>query len=268
MILLAGANPIICPTQEAHGFKLTPAELNSALTPNTRAIILNSPSNPTGSVYSKNELEALGEIILKNDLTVISDDIYDKILFDHLSFFNLAMLGPQFKARTLVVNGVSKTYAMTGWRIGYLAGPQEIIGAINKIQSHSTSNPTSIAQKASVAALTGSQDFINKMVAEFDRRRTYIAERLKALPGVKTVLPQGAFYIFPNFSSYFGRKTGGRILKNSVDLAEYLLENSRIAVVPGAAFGEEDCLRFSYATSLQQIEKGMDRLEKALGELL
>ncbi|MGA3084862.1 MAG: pyridoxal phosphate-dependent aminotransferase [Thermodesulfobacteriota bacterium] len=268
MILLAGANPIICPTQEVNGFKLTPAELNSALTPNTKAIILNSPSNPTGSVYSKKELEALGEIILKNDLTVISDDIYDKILFDHLSFFNLAMLGPQFKERTLVVNGVSKTYAMTGWRIGYLAGPQEIIEAINKIQSHSTSNPTSIAQKASVAALMGPQDFIKKMVAEFDQRRIYIAERLKALPGVKTALPQGAFYIFPNFSRYFGRKIGDRILKNSLDLAEYLLENGRIAVVPGAAFGEEDCLRFSYATSLQQIEKGMDRLEKALGELL
>lgn len=267
MILLAGATPIIVSTKEKNGFKLTPEELKSAITPNTRAVILNSPSNPTGSVYSKGELEALGKVILDRDLTVISDDIYDKILFDKLSFFNLAMLGPQFKEKTLIVNGVSKTYAMTGWRIGYLAGPKEVIGAINKIQSHSTSNPNSIAQKASVMALKGPQDFIKQMVDEFDRRRTYIAARLKNLPGVKAVIPQGAFYIFPNFSSYFGRKVGDRFIGNSLDLADYLLEKALIAVVPGAAFGEDGCLRFSYATSQEQIEKGMDRLEKALKEL-
>jgi len=267
MILLAGATPIIVSTKEKNGFKLTPEELKSAITPNTRAVILNSPSNPTGSVYSKGELEALGKVILDRDLTVISDDIYDKILFDKLSFFNLAMLGPQFKEKTLIVNGVSKTYAMTGWRIGYLAGPKEVIGAINKIQSHSTSNPNSIAQKASVMALKGPQDFIKQMVDEFDRRRTYIAARLKNLPGVKAVIPQGAFYIFPNFSSYFGRKVGDRFIGNSLDLADYLLEKALIAVVPGAAFGKDGCLRFSYATSQEQIEKGMDRLEKALKEL-
>ncbi len=267
MILLAGATPVVVPTREEKGFKLTPGELKAAITPHTRAIILNSPSNPTGSVYSRSELMALGEVITASDLTVISDDIYDKILFDRLSFSNLAMLGPGFKERTLVVNGVSKTYAMTGWRIGYLAGPKEVIGAINKIQSHSTSNPTSIAQKASVTALKGPQDFIRQMVSEFDRRRVYIAERLKFLPGVKVAIPQGAFYIFPNFSSYYGRKAGDRVIANSLDLADYLLEKAHVAVVPGAAFGEEECLRFSYATSLEQIEKGMDRLEKALKEL-
>lgn len=267
MILLAGANPIIVPTQEENGFKLTPEELKSAVTARTRAIILNSPSNPTGSVYSRKELEALGKVILEKDLTVVSDDIYDKILFDNQSFSNLAMLDSRFKERTIIVNGASKTYAMTGWRIGYLAGPAEIIKAIDMIQSHSTSNPTSIAQKASVAALMGPQDFVKQMVIEFDRRRVYIAERLKALPGVKTTLPQGAFYIFPAFSSYYGRKAGDRILKNSLDLADYLLEKALIAVVPGAAFGEESCVRFSYATSLMQIEKGMDRLEKVLREL-
>ena len=267
MILLAGASPVIVPTREEKGFKLTPGELKGAITPHTRAIILNSPSNPTGSVYSRSELVALGEVITAADLTVISDDIYDKILFDGLSFSNLAMLGPGFKERTLVVNGVSKTYAMTGWRIGYLAGSKEVIGAINKIQSHSTSNPTSIAQKASVTALKGPQDFISRMVSEFDRRRLYIAERLKSLPGVKVAVPQGAFYIFPNFSSYYGHKAGGRVIANSLDLADYLLEKAHIAVVPGAAFGEDGCLRFSYATSLDQIEKGMDRLEKALKEL-
>ena len=267
MILLAGATPVVVPTKEEKGFKLTPGELKAAITPHTRAIILNSPSNPTGSVYSRSELMALGEVITASDLTVISDDIYDKILFDRLSFSNLAMLGAGFKERTLVVNGVSKTYAMTGWRIGYLAGPKEVIGAINKIQSHSTSNPTSIAQKASVTALRGPQDFIRQMVSEFDRRRVYIAERLKSLPGVKVAIPQGAFYIFPNFSSYYGRKAGDRVIANSLDLADYFLEKAHVAVVPGAAFGEEECLRFSYATSLEQIEKGMDRLEKALKEL-
>ncbi len=267
MVLLAGADPIIVPTKEENGFKLTAEELSSAITPRTRAIILNSPSNPTGSVYSKTELEALGKVILEKDLMVISDDIYDKILFDHQVFYNLAMIDSRFKERTIVVNGASKTYAMTGWRIGYLAGPLAIIKAIEMVQSHSTSNPTSIAQKASVAALKGPQDSVKQMVIEFDRRRVYIADRLKALPGVKTVLPIGAFYIFPNFSNYYGRKTGDRILKNSLDLADYLLEKALIAVVPGAAFGEDGCLRFSYATSLEQIEKGMDRLEKALGEL-
>jgi aspartate aminotransferase len=267
MILLAGADPVIVPTKAENGFKLTPKELQSALTPDTRAIILNSPSNPTGSVYSKRELEALGEVILKNDLTVISDDIYDKILFDNRSFFNLAMLDPRIKEKTLVVNGVSKTYSMTGWRIGYLAGPKAVIGAINKIQSHSTSNPTSIAQKASVAALQGPQDFVKKLVLEFDRRRRIIVERLRALPGIQVDEPQGAFYIFPDFSSYYGRKAGDRIIKNSLDLADYLLEKALIAVVPGAAFGEDRCLRFSYATSSEQIEKGLNRLEKALKEI-
>jgi aspartate aminotransferase len=267
MIYLAGATPVILPTQEKNEFLLTPGELKAALTPNTRAIILNSPSNPTGSVYSRKDLEGLAQVILDHDLTIISDDIYDKILFDGLSFTNLAMLDPRLKERTLVVNGVSKTYAMTGWRIGYVAGPKEIIGAIKKIQSHSTSNPTSIAQKASVAALKGSQGFVADMVAEFDKRRTYIVDRLRALPGVKTAMPKGAFYVFPNFSEYYGRKAGDRVIAGSLDLADYLLEQGQIAVVPGVAFGEDGCLRFSYATSQAQIEKGMDRLEKALKAL-
>jgi aspartate aminotransferase len=264
MIYLAGATPVIIPTQEKNEFLLTPEELKAALTAKTKAIILNSPSNPTGSVYSREDLEGLAQVILDHDLTVISDDIYDKILFDGLSFTNLAMLSPRLKERTLVVNGVSKTYAMTGWRIGYVAGPKEVIGAINKIQSHSTSNPTSIAQKASVAALRGSQDFVAVMVAEFDKRRSYIVDRLKALPGVKTALPKGAFYVFPNFSAYYGRKFGDRVISGSLDLADYLLEKGQIAVVPGVAFGEDGCLRFSYATSQAQIEKGLDRLENAL----
>jgi aspartate aminotransferase len=264
MILLAGATPVILPTREENGFKATPEELASAVTPKTRAIILNSPSNPTGSVYSRGELEALGRIILEKDLTVVSDDVYDKIVFNDRSFVNLAMLGEEYRARTLIVNGVSKTYAMTGWRIGYVAGPREVIAAINKIQSHSTSNPTSIAQKAALAALGGPQDFVQLMRLEFDRRRTYMAERLASLPEIRTALPDGAFYIFPNFSSYYQKKIGRKTIKDSLELADYLLEKAQIAVVPGVAFGEDQCLRFSYATSLALIEKGMDRLEKAL----
>jgi aspartate aminotransferase len=264
MIVLAGATPVILPTREENGFKATPEAVASVVTPRTRAVILNSPSNPTGSVYNREELEALGRIILEKDLTVVSDDIYDKIIFDGRSFVNLAMLGEDYKARTLIVNGVSKTYAMTGWRIGYTAGPREVIAAINKIQSHSTSNPTSIAQKAAVAALGGPQEFVQQMRLEFDRRRTYIAERLAALPEVRTALPEGAFYIFPNFSAYYQKKIGGKTIKDSLELADYLLEQAQIAVVPGVAFGEDQCLRFSYATSLALIEKGMDRLGKAL----
>jgi aspartate aminotransferase len=264
MILLAGATPVILPTREENGFKATPEELASVVNSKTRAVILNSPSNPTGSVYSRDELEALGRIILEKDLTVVSDDVYDKIIFDGRSFVNLAMLGKDFRARTLIVNGVSKTYAMTGWRIGYVAGPREVIAAINKIQSHSTSNPCSIAQRAAVAALGGPQDFVQGMRLEFDRRRTYIAERLAALPEVRTALPEGAFYIFPNFSAYYYKKIGGKTIKDSPELADYLLERAQIAVVPGVAFGEDQCLRFSYAISLALIEKGMDRLEKAL----
>jgi aspartate aminotransferase len=267
MIYLAGATPVILATQEENEFLVTPEALKSAITPNTRAIILNSPSNPTGSVYSRENLEGLAQVILDHDLTVISDDIYDKILFDGISFTNLAMLGPRLKERTLIVNGVSKTYAMTGWRIGYVTGPREVMEAIDKIQSHSTSNPTSIAQKASVTALKGPQDFIAAMVTEFDRRRNYIVDRLKALPGVKTAKPKGAFYVFPNFSSYYGRKSGSKVIAGSLDLADYLLEKGQIAVVPGMAFGEDGCIRFSYATSQGQIEKGLDRLEKALKAL-
>jgi aspartate aminotransferase len=264
MILLAGATPVILPTREENGFKATPEDLVAAVTPKTRAIILNSPSNPAGSVYRREELEALGRIILEKDLTVVSDDIYDKIIFDGRSFVNLAMLGEDYKARTLIVNGVSKTYAMTGWRIGYVAGPRELIAAINKIQSHSTSNPTSIAQKAAVAALGGPQESVQQMRLEFERRRNYLAERLAALPEVRSTLPEGAFYIFPNFSAYYRKKIGGKTIKDSLELADYLLEQARIAVVPGVAFGEDQCLRLSYATSLALIEKGMDRLEKAL----
>ncbi len=205
MAMLAEAVPVIVPTREANGFKLTAAELKARLTPKTKALVLNSPSNPTGGVYTKKELEALGQVVLEHGLFVISDDIYDKILFDGAKFVNIAMLDPELKARTFILNGVSKTYAMTGWRIGYLAGPAEGIAAATNLQSQSTSNATSISQKAAVEALRGPQDTVAAMVAEFAWRRDDILKRTLDIPGVTCTKPGGAFYLFPNFSAYFGK---------------------------------------------------------------
>ncbi len=267
MLMLAEATPVIIPTREENGFKLTAAELKERLTPRTRGIILNSPSNPTGMVYSRAELEALAEIILAHDLLVISDDIYDRILFDGGSFVNLAMLSPELKARTLVLNGLSKTYAMTGWRIGYAAGPEKAIAAATKLQSQSTSNPTSISQKAGVEALRGPQDTVAAMVKEFAWRRDDVYQRLQGIPGVTTPKPGGAFYIFPNFSAYYDRLKPGPNQTPSQALAEYLLEEAQVAAVPGAEFGEDRCIRLSFATSRERLATGVSRIQEALEKL-
>jgi aspartate aminotransferase len=267
MLMLAEATPVIIPTREENGFKLTAAELKERLTPKTRGIILNSPSNPTGMVYSQAELEALAEVILAHDLLVISDDIYDRILFDGASFINLAMLSPDLKARTFVFNGLSKTYAMTGWRIGYAAGPEKAIAAATKLQSQSTSNPTSISQKAGVEALRGPQDTVAAMVKEFAWRRDDVYQRLQGIPGVTTPKPGGAFYIFPNFSAYYDRLKPGPNQTPSQALAEYLLEEAQVAAVPGAEFGEDRCIRLSFATSRERLATGVSRIQEALGKL-
>jgi aspartate aminotransferase len=267
MAMLAEAVPVVVPTREDRDFKLSAAELRAALTPKTKALVLNSPSNPTGGLYSREELRALGEVVLERGLYVISDDIYDKIRFDGAAFFNLAMLAPELKARTFVLNGLSKTYAMTGWRIGYLAGPEEGIKAATNLQSQSTSNPTSISQKAGVEALTGSQEAVQAMVAEFAWRRDDIYKRVLEIPGVTTTKPQGAFYIFPNFSYYFDRLAPQPGQSYSQALAAYLLEEARVAAVPGAEFGEDKCLRFSYATSRERIATGISRIKEALKKL-
>ncbi len=267
MLMLAEAKPVIVHTREENGFKLTPEELKEHLTPKTRGLILNSPSNPTGMVYSRRELEALAGVVLAHDLIVISDDIYDKILFDGASFVNLAMLAPELKERTFVLNGVSKTYAMTGWRIGFAAGPEKAIAAAVNLQSQSTSNPTSIAQKASVEALTGPQDFVGQMVREFAWRRDDIYRRLLEIPGVTAVKPGGAFYIFPNFSAYFDRLKPAPGQSHSQALAEYFLEEAKVAAVPGAEFGEDTCIRLSFATSRERIATGLTRIKEALERL-
>jgi aspartate aminotransferase len=267
MLMLAEATPVIIPTREENGFKLTAEELKEHLTPRTKGIILNSPSNPTGMVYNRKELEALGEVILSHNLLVVSDDIYDRILFDGAAFVNLAMLSPELKARTFVLNGLSKTYAMTGWRIGYVAGPEEAIQAAVNLQSQSTSNPNSIAQKAGVEALNGPQDAVARMVAEFAWRRDDIYQRLLAIPGVTTPKPGGAFYIFPNLSAYYDRIQPRPGQSHSQALAEYLLEEAQVAAVPGAEFGEDRCIRLSFATSRERIATGVSRIKDALARL-
>jgi len=267
MLMLAEATPVIIPTREENGFKLTADELKARLTPKTKGIILNSPSNPTGMVYTRAELEALAEVILAHNLIVVSDDIYDRILFDGASFVNLAMLSPELKSRTFVLNGLSKTYAMTGWRIGYVAGPQEAIAAAVNLQSQSTSNPTSIAQKAGVEALNGPQDTVAEMVAEFAWRRDDIYQRLLAIPGVTSPKPGGAFYIFPNFSAYFDRLKPLPGQSHSQALAEYFLEEAQVAAVPGAEFGEDRCIRLSFATSRERLATGVSRVQAALEKL-
>lgn len=267
MLMLAEATPVIIPTKEEDGFKLTAEELKERITPKTKGIILNSPSNPTGMVYTQRELEALAGVVLAHNLIVISDDIYDKILFDGASFINLAMLAPELKERTFVLNGVSKTYAMTGWRIGFAAGPEQAIAAAVNLQSQSTSNPTSIAQKASVEALSGPQDFVGEMVKEFAWRRDDIYRRLLEIPGVTSARPGGAFYIFPNFSAYFDRINPAPGQSHSQALAEYFLEEAKVAAVPGAEFGEDTCIRLSFATSRERIATGVTRIGGALEKL-
>ncbi len=268
IVVLAGASPVVVGTREADDFKLSPESLKAAITPRTRMLILNSPSNPTGLVYTESELRALAEVTLKHNIWVVSDEIYEKLIFDDRRFHSIAQVSEEAKSKTFVVNGVSKTYAMTGWRIGYVAGPREVIAGMNKIQSQSTSNPNSIAQKAAIAALNGPQDSINDMLEAFDERRKYLLQRLNAIKGVHCNVPGGAFYAFPNFSHCFNAKTEGGTIQGSVDLCEYLLAEARVALVPGAAFGDDSFIRFSYATGLETIAEGLDRIEGAIGKLV
>ncbi len=266
-VVLAGGTPVFIETDEATAFKITPQQLEQAITKNTKALILNSPCNPTGTSYTIEELKAIGQVCLKHDFLIISDDIYERLLYDGLVFSNIAQVVPELKPRTIVVNGVSKTFAMTGWRIGYACGPKELMAAMTKMQSQSTSNATSIAQKASVEALNGPQDAVAAMVVEFEKRRSYIVERLNAMPGVKCFKSTGAFYVFPNFSGVYGKSFNGKVISNSTDFAAYLLEEAKVALVPGVAFGADNYARLSYAISMENIKKGMDRIEAAIKNL-
>ncbi|MEX0386392.1 pyridoxal phosphate-dependent aminotransferase [Spiribacter onubensis] len=263
MALLADGVPRIVEADQSQRFKITPAQLDAAITERTRIVVLNSPSNPTGSAYSRAEFEALGEVLRRYPQVLIaSDDIYEHILWTEEAFSNIAMVCPDLVDRTVVVNGVSKAYAMTGWRIGYAAGPARVIGAMKKIQSQSTSNASSISQAASVAALDGDQGVIAPMVKAFRERHDYVVERLNAMRGVSCIAGDGTFYAYPDVSEAITNIEG---VSSDTVLAEYLIGEANVALVPGTAFGLPGHARISYATSMENLEKAMDRLEGVFG---
>ena len=258
MVKLAGATPVVINTTDKTEFKVTPEQLRAAITPRTRLFVLNSPSNPTGSVYTPAEIKALGDICVEKGVLIMSDEIYEHLLYDGAKHQSVASFSPEHQAHTIIVHGFAKAWSMTGWRLGFLAAPEPIAKAIDAVQSHSTSNPTSFAQKGAVAALTGSQEHLKSWLPEYDKRRTYAHAKLNSIPGLSCVNSKGAFYLFPNIS-----QTG---LK-SADFCARLLEQEKVAAVPGIAFGADDYLRISYATSLANIEKGLDRLERFVKSL-
>jgi aspartate aminotransferase len=265
--VLAGGVPKFIGTNESTGFRITPEQLSANLTAKTRLFVLNSPCNPTGASYSRDELLAIGRILEKHDCLIVSDDIYEKIVYDNFTVHNLVALCPALRERTIIINGVSKTYAMTGWRIGYAIGPNDVISAAAKIQSQSTSNATSIAQAAALEALRGPQDEVAQMVHEFAKRRDVIVQRLNTISGIRCLKPQGAFYVFPNIAALLNKTANGKLLKTPCDLADYLLEQAQVAVVPGEDFGSSEHIRFSYATGLDDIEKGCKRIAEAVKKL-
>ena len=264
MVKLADATPIVINTTPDQNFALTPDQIKPAVTEKTKAIIICSPSNPTGTTYSTESLQMIAELAVEHQFYLISDEIYEALLYDGAKHRSLASFGDAVKSLTFVVNGVSKAYSMTGWRIGYTAGPADAIKAMSKIQSHSTSNPTSIAQRAALAAITGSQEPVVEMVKAFQKRRDLICQRLDVIDGVEYVRPQGAFYIFPDFSAHYGRTINGHSINSSQELATYFLDEAKVGAVPGDGFGADNHMRFSFATSEIEINRGLDRIQKAL----
>lgn len=253
MVKLAGGEPVIVPTDSSTNYKITPAQLKAAITPKTKLFILNSPSNPTGIVYTPEEIKALSEVVVEQDILVVSDEIYEKIIYDGVQHLSIGAVGSEIFERTIISSGFAKAFAMTGWRLGYLAGPLDLIEAVTTIQSHSTSNVCTFAQYGAIAALQGSLDCVEKMRQAFAQRREVMFERLNAIPGMSCPKPDGAFYLFADIS-----KTG----LDSLEFCKTLLESQHVAVIPGIAFGIDSCIRLSYATDMETIEKGMERLDK------
>jgi len=265
MVLLAGGKPKIVKCDEKDGFKITPSKLKAAISKKTKWIILNSPSNPTGSGYNKSEIQKLAKVLINNKkVHILSDDIYEHVKYDNFKFFTIAQIS-KLKSRTLTMNGVSKSYAMTGWRIGYAAGPKDIISAIRKIQSQSTSNPSSISQAAAVEALNGNQDFIKKRAKSFKERRDYVVKSLNNINGISCLKPNGAFYVFPNCKKLLNKKTK---LKKDTDFVQKLLEKQNVAAVQGSAFGLDGYFRISYATSMAKLKIAMNRIRKFCEDLV
>ena len=266
MTLLAGGKPIFVDCSSETNFKLTGEALEKVVTKNSKWLILNSPSNPTGSCYSISELEEIANVVRKHEnLYVMTDDIYEYIVYDNFKFYTLAQVAPDLKDRILTVNGVSKSYCMTGWRIGYAAGPSLLIKAMIKIQGQSTSNPSSISQYAALAGISGSKEFLDPCLNAFDERRHHVVDKLNSINGISCILPEGAFYAYPNVSGLIGKKTqNGKTLNNDAEIVEWLLESAEVAAVPGVAFGLEPYFRVSYATSLEVLKEAMNRIEKAV----
>ena len=269
MTLLADGKPIFVDCSSETNFKLTGEALDKVITKNSKWLILNSPSNPTGSCYSLSELEEIANVVRKHEnLYVMTDDIYEYIVYDNFKFYTLAQVAPDLKDRILTVNGVSKSYCMTGWRIGYAAGPSLLIKAMIKIQGQSTSNPSSISQYAALAGISGSKEFLDPCLKAFDERRHFVVDKLNSINGISCILPEGAFYAYPNVSGLIGKKTqNGKILNNDAEIVEWLLESAEVAAVPGVAFGLEPYFRVSYATSLEVLKEAMKRIEKAVSTL-
>ena len=266
-VVLAGGTPVIIPTTAATDFKINGDMLRRYLRPRTRGIILNSPCNPTGAVYTPAELEDLARVLLDTDLFIITDEIYEHIIYDGLKQISIATLDPALKARSIVVNGFSKAYAMTGWRLGYCAGPREVIEMCDRLQSQSTSNATALVQVAGIEALTGPQESVGMMAQAFEQRRNFVVARLNAIPGITSNTPRGAFYIFPNIAALFGRRVNGHPLHTAAEVADYLLDAAGVAVVPGDAFGDDHSMRISYASSMAELEDGLARIDKAVQQL-
>ena len=261
MVLLAGGTPIILECNEKQGFKVSPSELEKVITPKTKWIILNSPSNPTGACYSESDIRELSKVLTKHPhVYILSDDIYEHVIYEGFKFFTIAQIN-ELKDRVLTMNGVSKAYSMTGWRIGYAAGPKEIVKAIAKIQSQSTTNPSSISQAAAVEALNGKQDFIKERAKSFQERRDFVVKALNEIDGIECLNPDGAFYVFPSCKGLIGKKDlNGNVLNNDSDFVKSLLENSGVAVVQGSAFGLEGFFRISYATSMDKLKKALEKI--------
>jgi len=267
MVKIAGGTPVIVKTRKENDFKITAEQLRDKINSKTKALMLNSPGNPVGAVYMREELEKIAEVIVEKDIFVISDEIYEELVYNDVRHISIASFNSQIKANTILINGMSKAYAMTGWRLGYAAAQRNIIKAMGTIQGHAISHPSSITQFAGVAALTGDQTVVDRMVVEYDRRRRYVMKRLNAIEELEYIKPEGAFYFYINLENLLGKTFEGQIIDSSMVFSELLLEKARVAVIPGKAFGDDSYIRISYAASMEQLEKGMDRVQEFISKL-
>lgn len=266
-VSLTGAKPVIINTTIENDFKTTAEEIEKYITDKTQILILNSPNNPTGSLFVKNELEEIADLCVRKNIFVVTDEIYEQLTYDNQKAVSIASLNDDIKKITLTINGASKSFSMTGWRLGYAAGPKEVVKGMTKLQSQLDTHAVSISQYATIEALDNGAESTRKMRESFDERRKYVVKRLNEIDGIKTNVPKGAFYIFPQVSAYYGKKHNGTLINDSVSFCKYMLEEMKIALVPGSAFGDDNCLRFSYAASMEDIKNGIDRLEEGLKKL-